>query len=63
LITIFDKESSRSELEATIKTPGELMYTEHGDVQKQAGELLNMLKEHPESWTRVGTILKFSQHQ
>jgi exportin-1 len=41
----------------------QLMYTEHGDVQKQAGELLNMLKEHPESWTRVDTILEFSQNQ
>ena len=31
--------------------------------QKQAGELLNMLKEHPDSWTRVDTILEFSQNQ
>ena len=31
--------------------------------QKQAGEILNLLKEHPESWTRVDTILEFSQNQ
>ena len=31
--------------------------------QKQAGELLNHLKEHPDSWTRVDTILEFSQNQ
>ena len=41
----------------------QIMYTEHGDIQKQAGELLNHLKEHPESWTRVDTILEFSQNQ
>lgn len=40
-----------------------LMYTEHGDIQKQAGEILNLLKEHPEAWTRVDTILEFSQNQ
>lgn len=31
--------------------------------QKQAGEVLNHLKEHPEAWTRVDTILEFSQNQ
>ncbi len=31
--------------------------------QKQAGEILNLLKEHPEAWTRVDTILEFSQNQ
>ena len=31
--------------------------------QKQANEILNHLKEHPESWTRVDTILEFSQNQ
>lgn len=41
----------------------QLMYTEHGDKQKQAGEVLNHLKEHPEAWTRVDTILEFSQNQ
>ena len=25
--------------------------------------MLNMLKEHPEAWTRVDTILEFSQNQ
>jgi len=40
-----------------------LMYNEHGDMQKQAGEVLNHLKEHPDAWTRVDTILEFSQNQ
>lgn len=31
--------------------------------QKQAGEVLNNLKEHPDAWTRVDTILEFSQNQ
>jgi exportin-1 len=31
--------------------------------QKQAGEILNHLKEHPDAWTRVDTILEFSQNQ
>ncbi len=31
--------------------------------QKQAGDLLNTLKEHPDSWTRVDTILEYSQNQ
>ncbi|CAF0774384.1 unnamed protein product [Brachionus calyciflorus] len=40
-----------------------MMYTGHGDAQKQAGEILNTLKEHQEAWTRVDTILEFSQNQ
>lgn len=39
------------------------MYTEHGELQKQANDILNVLKEHPEAWTRVDTILEFSQNQ
>ncbi len=31
--------------------------------QKKAGEILNHLKEHPDAWTRVDTILEFSQNQ
>ncbi len=31
--------------------------------QKRAGEILNRLKEHPDAWTRVDTILEFSQNQ
>jgi exportin-1 len=31
--------------------------------QKHAGDILNKLKEHPDSWTRVDTILEFSQNQ
>jgi len=40
-----------------------LMYTGHGDAQKHAGDILNKLKEHPDAWTRVDTILEFSQNQ
>lgn len=41
-----------------------LMYTENGtENQKKAGEILNNLKEHPDAWTRVDTILEFSQNQ
>lgn len=39
------------------------MYTEHGDVQRQANEVLNLLREHPDAWTRVDTILEYSQNQ
>ena len=31
--------------------------------QKRAGEILSNLKEHPDAWTRVDTILEFSQNQ
>ncbi|RNA00880.1 exportin-1-like isoform X1, partial [Brachionus plicatilis] len=40
-----------------------MMYTGHGEAQKQAGEVLNSLKEHQDAWTRVDTILEFSQNQ
>ncbi|CAF0774350.1 unnamed protein product, partial [Brachionus calyciflorus] len=40
-----------------------LMYNGNGEAQKQAGEILNTLKEHQDSWTRVDTILEFSQNQ
>lgn len=31
--------------------------------QRQANEILNLLKEHPDSWTRVDAILEYSQNQ
>ena len=39
------------------------MYTGQGETQKRAGEILSTLKEHPDAWTRVDTILEFSQNQ
>ena len=30
---------------------------------KEANEILNQLKEHPEAWQRVDAILQFSQSQ
>ncbi|RNA06418.1 exportin-1-like isoform X1, partial [Brachionus plicatilis] len=40
-----------------------LMYNGNGDGQRQAAEILSSLKEHQDSWTRVDTILEFSQNQ
>lgn len=37
------------------------MYTGIGDQQRAAQEVLNTLKEHPDAWTRVDTILEYSQ--
>lgn len=31
--------------------------------QKAAQEVLTALKEHPDAWTRVDTILEYSQNQ
>ena len=31
--------------------------------QRMAQEILTTLKEHPDAWTRVDTILEFSQNQ
>lgn len=37
------------------------MYTGIGEQQRVAQEVLTTLKEHPNAWTRVDTILEFSQ--
>lgn len=37
------------------------MYTGIGDQQRVAQEVLTNLKEHPNAWTRVDTILEYSQ--
>lgn len=37
------------------------MYTGIGEQQRVAQEVLTTLKEHPDAWTRVDTILEFSQ--
>lgn len=37
------------------------MYTGIGEQQKIAQEVLTTLKEHPNAWTRVDTILEYSQ--
>ena len=37
------------------------MYTGIGDQQRVAQEVLTTLKEHPDAWTRVDTILEYSQ--
>ncbi|XP_014218596.1 exportin-1 [Copidosoma floridanum] len=39
------------------------MYSGIGDQQRVAQEVLTTLKEHPDAWTRVDTILEFSQNQ
>lgn len=40
-----------------------VMYTGSGDTQRAAQEVLTTLKEHPDAWTRVDTILEFSKNQ
>ncbi|KAK0089721.1 hypothetical protein PV325_005868 [Microctonus aethiopoides] len=39
------------------------MYDGMGDQQRIAQEVLTTLKEHPDAWTRVDTILEYSQNQ
>ncbi len=40
-----------------------VMYTSTGSEQKLAEKILSSLKEHPEAWTRVDSILEFSSSQ
>lgn len=37
------------------------MYTGIGEQQRVAQDVLTTLKEHPDAWTRVDTILEYSQ--
>ncbi|CAG4948682.1 unnamed protein product [Colias eurytheme] len=39
------------------------LYSTVGDQQRIAQDILTALKEHPDAWTRVDTILEFSQNQ
>nr|CAI5827127.1 unnamed protein product [Callosobruchus analis] len=39
------------------------MYAGNGETQKIAQEVLTTLKEHPDAWTRVDTILEYSTNQ
>lgn len=39
------------------------MYEGEGTQQRVAQEILTTLKEHPDAWTRVDTILEFSNNQ
>ncbi|KAJ4428918.1 exportin-1 [Periplaneta americana] len=39
------------------------MYSGIGEQQRVAQEVLTTLKEHPDAWTRVDTILEFSNNQ
>lgn len=39
------------------------LYTTVGDQQRYAQNILQSLKEHPDAWTRVDTILEYSQNQ
>ncbi|XP_052767819.1 exportin-1-like [Mya arenaria] len=39
------------------------MYTGDGQRQRMAQEVLTNLKEHPDAWTRVDTILEYSSNQ
>uniref|UniRef100_A0A8C6TVZ5 Exportin 1 (CRM1 homolog, yeast) a n=1 Tax=Neogobius melanostomus TaxID=47308 RepID=A0A8C6TVZ5_9GOBI len=38
------------------------MYHDIGSQQRVAQEVLTNLKDHPDAWTRVDTILEFSQN-
>ena len=40
-----------------------VMYSGTGEAQRAAQEILTTLKEHPDAWTRVDTILEFSKNQ
>ncbi|KAF5285642.1 hypothetical protein FQA39_LY16548 [Lamprigera yunnana] len=40
-----------------------MMYAGNGETQRAAQEILTTLKEHPDAWTRVDTILEFSSNQ
>lgn len=39
------------------------LYSGEGQQQRMAQEVLTTLKEHPDAWTRVDTILEYSQNQ
>lgn len=39
------------------------MYAGNGETQRVAQEVLTSLKEHPDAWTRVDTILEYSSNQ
>ncbi|KAI4461656.1 exportin 1/5 [Holotrichia oblita] len=39
------------------------MYAGNGETQRMAQEVLTTLKEHPDAWTRVDTILEYSTNQ
>jgi len=39
------------------------LYSGSGDQQKMAQEVLTTLKDHPDAWTKVDTILEFSVNQ
>lgn len=39
------------------------MYAGNGETQRVAQEVLTSLKEHPDAWTRVDTILEYSNNQ
>lgn len=39
------------------------MYNSSGNEQKLAEKILSALKEHPDSWTRVDSILEYSSSQ
>lgn len=39
------------------------LYSTVGEQQRSAQEILTALKEHPDAWTRVDTILEYSQNQ
>lgn len=41
----------------------ECLYTSQGEQLRLASDILTTLKEHPDAWTRVDSILEFSQNQ
>ncbi|EDX04245.1 GD23539 [Drosophila simulans] len=41
----------------------EVVYTAQGEQLRLAQSILTTLKEHPEAWTRVDSILEYSQNQ
>ncbi|CAF3763002.1 unnamed protein product [Rotaria socialis] len=46
-------------LDAVVNT----MYRGQGDSQRQASEVLNVLRDHPDAWTKVDSILEYSKCQ
>ena len=45
-----------------LETVVNFMYNGEGSQQRVAQEILTTLKEHPDAWTRVDTILEFSKN-
>lgn len=70
MTTMLNKEEASKLLDFTQKLDINLLdnivgclYTAQGEQLRLAQDLLTTLKEHPDAWTRVDSILEFSQNQ